>query len=352
MVKSLYDISWKCSEQEYRNDPALSYSLLSKYSNTGFHGLSSLYDKVQTSSLIFGSMVDTLMTSPIEEFGNTFFVSDGDDISDKLKSIIDYIRNIFINNGDTPPERLQNICDDEILVAANECEYQTRWKDETRIKAIRESASNYYSKCNEANGKTIVSQQDYDDALACVEALKTSANTYDIFVDNPFEKGIERLFQLKFKFEYEGIPYRSMCDVTKVDHINKTIQIYDLKTTSHFEDEFFKSFIKYNYSYQSILYWYNLRDNILKDEYFKDFKLLPFKFVVINRSNLHPLVWEFKGCEAITDLQFNKIKIRNPFKVGAELYDYLTHPRYMPSNIKDGYGEVNSIEDFLNEYSD
>lgn len=349
MVKSLYDISWKCSEEEYRSDPSLSYSLLSRYYNTGFHGLSSLFDKIQTSSLLFGSAVDTLITGGKEEFDNLFYIVKEDNTSDKIKDIINSIRELFISNGDTPPERLRNVCDDEILICANNHQYQQRWKDETRVKSIRENGDTYYNICNVINNKKIISQDDYNDACYCVDALKTSSTTNHIFVDNPFEEGIERLFQLKLKFEYNGVPYRSMMDVTKVDHKNKTIQIYDLKTSSHFEDEFVQSFMKYNYWIQSVLYWHNLKENISKDDYFKDFKLLPFKFVVINRNSLMPLVWEFKACESITDLKFKNVTLKNPFKIGEELYNYLTHPQNHPSYIKEGYEESNSIDDFLNE---
>ena len=57
--KSLYDISWKCSEPEYRADPALSYSVLAKYEREGFENLDTLFDRVESPSLLFGSIVDT-----------------------------------------------------------------------------------------------------------------------------------------------------------------------------------------------------------------------------------------------------------------------------------------------------
>ena len=48
--KSLKDLSWQVSEEEYRADPALSYSTLAKYEREGFNNLDRLFDKIDTPS--------------------------------------------------------------------------------------------------------------------------------------------------------------------------------------------------------------------------------------------------------------------------------------------------------------
>ena len=45
--KSLYDLSWKVSEEEYRADPAYSYSTIARFNREGFDNLDKLYDKVE-----------------------------------------------------------------------------------------------------------------------------------------------------------------------------------------------------------------------------------------------------------------------------------------------------------------
>ena len=53
---TLYDISWKVPESVYRADPALNYSLLSAYERNGrFDSFEHLFDKIESSSLTFGS---------------------------------------------------------------------------------------------------------------------------------------------------------------------------------------------------------------------------------------------------------------------------------------------------------
>jgi hypothetical protein len=87
-MKSLYDISWKCSEPEYRADPALSYSTLAKFERKGrFNALPTLFDKDSSPSLTFGSLVDCLLTGSKEEFDAQFLVAEFPKISDNIQLI-------------------------------------------------------------------------------------------------------------------------------------------------------------------------------------------------------------------------------------------------------------------------
>ena len=83
--KSLRDISWQVTEPEYRADPALSYSTLSRYEREGFNNLDKLFERIESPSLTFGSAVDTLLTGSEEEFNEQFFVAQLDNpLSDTL----------------------------------------------------------------------------------------------------------------------------------------------------------------------------------------------------------------------------------------------------------------------------
>ena len=122
----------------------------------------------------------------------------------------------------------------------------------------------------------------------------------------------------------------------KVDHINKTIQPIDLKTSFKKEWDFYKSFIEWNYQIQNRLYYRILLDNIKRDEYFKDFKILPYKYIVVNRYSLTPLVWDCDFTSAMGSLAFganNQIIMRDPEVIGRELHHYLTNTPRVPSGI-------------------
>ena len=83
-----------------------------------------------------------------------------------------------------------------------------------------------------------------------------------------------------------------MFDILKVNHKQKTIRPIDLKTTGSPEEKFEKSFLDWCYWIQGSSYPTILSESLIKDDYFKDFSLLPFQFLVINKSNLTPLLWE------------------------------------------------------------
>lgn len=82
---------------------------------------------------------------------------------------------------------------------------------------------------------------------------------------------------------------------------------------------------------------------------FKDYKLADYKFVVVNRNTLTPLVWEFDKTQAVGKLTFgknNQIELEDPFTLGEELSNYLLSRPAVPTGIKE-LGN-NSITQWLN----
>ena len=281
MRKSLKDISWLVDEATYRNDSALSYSRLSQFHKNGPKALIS-NEKIDTPSLRFGSCVDTILTAT-EEFDDRFYVADIDKFSDTIRKIVEDVQ-VQIDYEeflDEVPERI-------LLESLDKFEYQTNWKPETRIKKLIELGSDYYTVLKYSTGKIVISPQEFSEAQQCVQALKTHPFTYQIFECNEDE---EIFYQLKFKTEILGINCRCMFDIIKVNHKNKTIEPLDLKTTGAGEEDFEQSFIKWNYWCQSGLYSDMLRKIMMSDKTLVGYDLLPFKFVVINRNNLAPLIW-------------------------------------------------------------
>ena len=100
----------------------------------------------------------------------------------------------------------------------------------------------------------------------------------------------------------------------------------DLKTTGHPEEEFEGSFVTWRYDIQSKLYTYILQECIKNDEYFKDFKIQPYQFVVINRRTVAPIVWVYEGNFGQVDLKDEKGNIlRDWRKILKELSYYLKY---------------------------
>lgn len=317
--KKLSDIAWNVSEEVYRNDPALSYSTLAKYERGGFDSLPTLFDKVESPSLLFGSVVDTLVTGTPEEFDERYKVLDLPKMSDSLLEIA----NMLYERFGSVFHSFDDLEDDMLASVGAECNYYSgdSYKA-TRVKNIKKSCKEYYDALASAEGKQVISTELYVDASRCVEALKESKATSWLFAEDTDKK--ETYFQLKFKSEYNGIDLRCMADCIVVDHTTKTIYPFDLKTSSKPEYMFYKSFIQWSYMIQAQLYWYIIRKNMDNDPIYKDYKLADYTFIVVNRNTLIPLTWTFKDTTVTEDLVYGDIKCRNWRKIAEELNYYLT----------------------------
>ena len=344
--KSLRDISWQVPEETYREDPALSYSALATYERGGFNCLESLYDRKETPSLTFGSAVDAIITGGDEEFNSKFLVADFPDIPDTIVKIVkDCFAEFHITH-----RNLSDIPDIEIIGRAANYNYQNNWKPETRAKVIKEKGEEYYNLLFLAEGKTILSNDVYNEVLASVRALRESPSTeYCFRMDNPFDDSIERLYQLKFKATLGGVDYRCMADLLIVDYTHKIIYPKDLKTSSHYEWDFYKSFIDWNYQIQARLYWRIIRYNLDRDPYFKDFTLADYEFIVVNKQTLLPLVWLFPATQQkgtiVVGTTSSPIELRDPEVIGSELKVYLESKPSVPLGIS--LEEPNNLMEWL-----
>jgi hypothetical protein len=287
---------WEVTEKEYREDSAISYSLMASYQKLGPEVLT-IEREEPTSSMIFGSLVDTLAFEP-NEFDNRFIINDGKMPSETIQVII----NNILSCGDT----LASVPDDTIMYWANFVDYGKTWKNETRLNKIIMEGSDYFRFKKESEGRYIISQKDHDDACNCVVELRSNPFTRNYFVnENDFAKNT---FQVKMKISYDNVDplywknqiieentLKGMADIVHIDKIKKTIGLVDLKTTSGKERDFIDNYEKYFYDIQQEVYdfifqrlYFNLADDPGK------YSQSTFKFIVINRNNLSPLVYEIK----------------------------------------------------------
>lgn len=342
--KSLKDISWQVSEEEYRKDPALSYSTLAKYEREGFNNLAHLFDKVDSPSLQFGKIVDTLMTGSDEEFNKLFMVAQmetppSDTLTVITKRLFDNLCTDYSNIADIP--------DDIIIECISDIQWNNHWLPKTRVKKIKEDCAGYYKLLYLAENRTIINNETYIQAQNVVDKLKSADSTRFYFEqDNMFDDNIQRFYQLKFKATFDDVDYRCMADLILVIHDKKLVVPVDLKTSSKPEWDFYKSFLEWRYDIQARLYWQIIRANMNKDPYFKDFTLADYKFIVANRNTLTPLIWTFAKTTTDWDLVTKDMKVlRHPFVIGKELKEYLTNKPMVPNGIE--LIKPNRLDDFI-----
>lgn len=340
--KELSEIALQITEPQYREMPELSYSTLATYEKTGYNGLEHLFDKKETPSLTFGSCVDTILTGGEDEFNDLFLVADIPSIGDKEKQVADYL---FYTCGKGYPS-MSDIPATYILDAANQFEFQKNWKDETRVKVLTERCSPYYIVKSQAVGKTIIDLQTFEDVKACVRALRESPATCGYFAEDDEMSPVRRYYQLKFKAVLDGVGYRNMADLIVVNYEKKKVFPLDLKTSSHTEWDFQESFCQWQYMIQARLYWRIIRANMDNDPYFKDFSLENYRFIVVNRKTLTPLVWEFPLTKSLGTLVDEEGReYRDPFIIGSELRAYLDCKPPVPNGInQNGVNMINCLK--------
>lgn len=348
MHKSFKDIALPITEAEYREDGNIHYSALATYEREGFAAIATLGEKKETASLLFGSLVDVMLTGTREEFDKQYVVAD----FAQLKPMHMTMAKALFNKYHILYPKFSKIPDADILETANEIEFGKTWKDSTRIDSAKKECEEYYNLMTLAEGKTVVDTATYE--LACRAARKLRedpATAWYFSKDNPFDN-IERVYQAKFKADFEGITYSCMADLIVIDHSNKTIYPCDLKTSSHKEYEFPLSFLEWRYYIQANQYAAIIKANIAKDEYFKDFTIMPYRFIVINKESLTPLVWEWPYTFADVTVEIPNSKgypyrMRNFREIGRELHHYLQTQQSLPENITTE--KPNDIEAWINK---
>lgn len=375
-MKSLKELALPITEQEYREDGCMHYSTLTTYERGGVHSIPTLGERKESSSLTFGSIVDCMITSTEEEFNDTYFIADFPDISDQITNIVKGLFNCYKDQYNS----LTDIPDHIILATLDEVNYGKNWKPTTRLDKIRNGGTEYYSLLKYSENKTLISSEVYNEAILAVQALKEAKSTAYLFApNNPYEPEVERLYQLKFRIYVKRlnmspipnydiisdnrpeinnellrkgyIPYTIMADEILVLHKEKKIFPIDLKTSSHYEDEFFKSFIEWSYHDQARLYSLAIEAAIKQDDYFKDFTMMNYSFVVVNKKTLTPMVWRYSDTYKWGTLYYGKnkqIECRHPFEIGEELKWYLDNPsRTIPRELE--LDKPNDLIEYLNK---
>lgn len=342
--RSIKTIFWDIDEPSYRKDPALSQSSISSYERNGFECLDKLFEHIETPSLTFGSAVDSIITDGEEAFNQRFYISDMPKIPSTAEPIVKEIysqyHNAYTNIYDIPESELMPILS-QYAYKGN-----TNWGTKAKCDAIRKDGASYYQTMFMAGDKTILSQDTYNKVFACVRALKDSPQTKGYFApDDPFSN-IERCYQMKFKGELDNEVFRGMADLLIVDHSKKVVIPCDLKTSGHREYDFPTSFLQWRYDIQARLYWRLIRQAMDKDDYFREFKLLDFRFIVVNNiDNPIPLVWIFNKTQAVGEIELGGRKLRDPVVIGKELYSYLKEKPEVPYGIS--LSHPNSIEEWF-----
>ena len=347
-MKSLKEMALQIDEPTYRKMPELSYSILSRFQSVGFD-INKLQEKVSSPSLLFGAATDALLTGGQEEFERNFMVVDLPNIPESASNCVRIIWNKYKDTYKHLNEIPMDILNTELQL--NGFWPNSRYSAQARINGFfKNPVEDYYQLNYIAENKSIITTELHMQILQAVNALKTSPATKNYFAeDNPWDNSIERLYQLKFRADLNGVGYRCMMDECIVLHDKKLIIPVDLKTSCSCEEkDFYFNFLQWHYQLQARLYSRILRANLDQDEYFKDFKILNYRFIFCNKDTCTPLVWEFAETHSKGTLYLGRHKqigLPDPEDLGKELFLFFSSGQ-KPKELL--IADRNSLDSWIN----
>lgn len=225
--------------------------------------------------LTLGSIVDTKLTNK-EEFNNKYYVFK--EVPPKPQ-MVTFCRNLLpIYN---PKENIE----EQLQIAYNLSNIKSPGFENTKEKFNTE-CEKYFSALLDSIGKTVITAQQYKEANKIAEELKSNEFTSEII--NAISTNDLHVFnQLEIYTYYKAhngvkIPVKGALDKVIIDHSNRTVYPYDLKTSSSL-NEFIGSYIKYRY-YRQASYYSNLLRSWMVEQGIGNYRLADFKFIVASTN--------------------------------------------------------------------
>jgi hypothetical protein len=242
---------------------------------------------------VFGSVVDIMLTGSREEFEKKFVkIPDETKCSDTIKGIIKEVYN-DIAMSDAVDDSLDNY-KLKVLEYANYANYQSNWKDDTRIDKIIKEGESYFELLKTIGNKTPITETDYAKAVVCVMALKGNKFTkpYTVLKSSPNNR--EFLDKFIIEFDYVGLKIKGELDRIVIDHTDKTITPIDFKTTGKPITGFVGDFWYYRYDFQSVVYLRGLYEHPdIKKLLESNYSLNPFLYIAVETNLVNqPMIFE------------------------------------------------------------
>ncbi len=257
------------TEPQYRALDKDSYSSLKKFTDDRreyykkYILKQTLADKT-TSSMELGSMVDCLIFER-SEFDKRYTVANVSKPSGALGKFTENVIALTANNLDS--DGALSLTMDKLLdIAYENTKYDLsgeqvafKRKGDT-LDAIKErwllgDGLAYYKQIRkaESEGKIFVEPKEIAYAENILRTVKQNPKVKEI-LDKVNDDRWECHVQLPIEFEYNGLEMKALLDRVIIDHKEKKVNVYDLKTSWNVEDWINQSFLTYKYYIQAVVY--------------------------------------------------------------------------------------------------
>lgn len=270
------------TEEEYRESNAMSYSIFKDvYDNPEI--LTTPRKDKKEEWATFGSLVDMMLTS--DNVDSKIIVNDTVP-TDQYKAISDYI---IKNSLD-----IDSLTDLQVEECYTNTESKVNWGIPVKKQKILDNCKSYIDLIKSSENKLIISSDFFNEATLNANVFLTHRWTSHLFMSEVEQKAnnIEILYQYKIKYLFLDILFKSMLDVVLINHTEKIIYPYDLKTGSDYPRTFLTNAVyKYKYMYQAALYKEGLQLFIESIPEFAGYKVADFRFVYVSRLKpLYPVI--------------------------------------------------------------
>ena len=244
----------------------------------------------ETKAMITGMIVETLLLEP-ELFDNKFYMSACASMPSGL--MLAFVEALYKYNIEATNEEGVVMRDFADISQDAYAESGFKIKYEAVIgKFAGSDAEIYFNEILKVrtNNLTVVTTLDVTNAEKIVEELKTNFVTKDIVnLVNSDRWEVHKQLQVE-GYKIGNLQFKSMMDLVHLDHVNKLIQVYDLKTTWAIEN-FMEDYYLYRKGWIQA-YVYHCAIQHYRNTNFLGYSIAPIKFIVCDSTNYYnPLIY-------------------------------------------------------------
>lgn len=245
-----------------------------------------------TQAIMMGQLVETLLWEP-ELFDEKFYMSACATVP--TAGMLKFVEAMYVHTKAATDESGQVNATFLDIATAAYADSGYKIKLDAVIKKFDETDAKLYFEeicIVRTNNLDVVDSNDVNNAEKIVAALQNNPITADI-VNRVSGERYTILDQHKV-FGYEMFDHfmKSMMDRVEIDHVNQTIQVYDLKCTWNVEDFYWAYYLKRRTYIQALSYFNACRHMRDTDPALKDYKVLNPRFIVCDSINYYsPLIY-------------------------------------------------------------
>lgn len=278
------------SEQEYRDIDYVSYSLLSTMDRIGAEVKEDDFQGNKGTQM--GTLIEEIVFGTYDR--DKYYIGDEIAIGDTLRDVIHLI---FEGEEKIEMDVRSLTLQANIYFDQNpQVGYYANWNNEKRAEKVIKDGWKYIESLSQSRGKTAFTTAEYQLCVAIANTLHTHQFTRHIL--KPNDPKVDSFHQFKGTFQFNGEWVKFMSDWVLVDHNQKVIYPYDLKTGNKKPENFQKSYHYWRYDVQDFLYHYGIKQ--MAKEHFPEYIVHPTRFIYINTvGTIKPLIYQGLGSHPI-----------------------------------------------------